>query len=416
MTLSIQALHSQVTQLAQHNDELTGKLKGNVAANKEGRFQGLTVTNGARESEKTFASEVLKHVANVSLNQSDTIALHKSTLHTNKNNFDLRSVGNGESQLVGLRSDQLTLRDAKILLEAAMRQKSAESDTPPPLPPRKHQQETAPPRPPRSEVAPSLPPRGERVSNNSRKYDQQFILDSGSGKSAEGLSLKAESNGLRSQSVSFKSGVGNIADSLKGITFNSRVYIVGHCSPGSSSIVSDAGVKVSAQDYAKGIAEAVKQSKAEHHGKPLTVSVMACNGGSSSAVLVKNSKEALELRADNAKVDIVWPSSRGDGYGFLPIGKETLADARKIRNYNPDNIHDSFSEQLARELLGLGIVAEVKGRTNVVNRTTESKLQDIRDGEDTFSKKVKSRHHVEGDKVGFIAQDGNINKVVYKHK
>lgn len=146
MTLAIQTLHRQVTQqLQNHDGELTGKLKGNVAANKEGTFQGLTVTSGARDTEKAFAQEVLKHVQNIALSQDDVVALHKSATRFNHNNFDLRSIGHGESRLVALRSDQLTLNDAKILLDAALRQHGGKEaadntrqqlDTPPPLPPR----------------------------------------------------------------------------------------------------------------------------------------------------------------------------------------------------------------------------------------------------------------------------------------
>ncbi|HHP0472943.1 TPA: protein-tyrosine phosphatase family protein [Vibrio harveyi] len=162
MGLSIQRLHNQVAQLAQQNGESTGKLKGNVAANKEGKFQGLTVENGARGSEKAFANEVLKHVTNVSLNQNEQAQLFKSAARFNQNNFELRSTGHGESRLVGLRSDQLTLQDAKVLLEAAIRQQaSGTTDAAPSLPIRGYQQEVPPPLPPRADkanTAPAIPP------------------------------------------------------------------------------------------------------------------------------------------------------------------------------------------------------------------------------------------------------------------
>lgn len=149
MTLAIQTLHRQVTQQLQaHDGDLTGKLKGNVAANTEGRFQGLTVTNGARETEKAFAQEVLRHVQLATLSQDDVAGLLKSAGRFNHNNFELRAIGNGESRLVGLRSDQLTLQDAKTLLDVALRQQGG------------RQRQDAPPLPPRQ--APALPARGER--------------------------------------------------------------------------------------------------------------------------------------------------------------------------------------------------------------------------------------------------------------
>jgi len=172
MTLAISVLHQQVTRLAeQQNVEVTGKLKGNVAANKEGGFQGLTVTNGARDTEKAFAREVLHHVQEIALSQDDVAELHKSTVRFNQNNFELRSIGNGQSQLVGLRSDQLTLKDAKTLLDAAMRQQGAlrhAVSTPagqdaPPLPPRR-----APALPPRS-AGPALAQQHERLMRVSPK-------------------------------------------------------------------------------------------------------------------------------------------------------------------------------------------------------------------------------------------------------
>ena len=166
MTLAIHSLHQQVTRLVeQQHGEVTGKLRGGVAANTEGRFQGLTVTNGARDTEQAFAREVLHHVQEIALNQNDVAELHKSTVRFNHNNFELRSLGHGQSQLVGLRSDQLTLRDAKTLLDAAMRQQGTQhhgasapaGQDAPPLPPRQ-----APALPPRN-AGPALAQQHERL-------------------------------------------------------------------------------------------------------------------------------------------------------------------------------------------------------------------------------------------------------------
>ncbi|WP_432324260.1 T3SS effector protein-tyrosine-phosphatase YopH [Yersinia enterocolitica] len=125
MNLSLSDLHRQVSRLVQQESgDCTGKLRGNVAANKETTFQGLTIASGARESEKVFAQTVLSHVANVVLTQEDTAKLLQGTVKHNLNNYELRSVGNGNCVLVSLRSDQMTLQDAKVLLEAALRQES----------------------------------------------------------------------------------------------------------------------------------------------------------------------------------------------------------------------------------------------------------------------------------------------------
>ncbi|EDP57041.1 protein-tyrosine phosphatase Yop effector, partial [Vibrio sp. AND4] len=134
MGLSIQQLHTQVTHLAQENGDATGKLRGAVAANTQGSFQGLTVSNGARETEKAFAMDILKHTSNIILNSYDQAELFSGSARLGKNNFVLEQVGGGQSRFVGLKSDQLTLRDAKILLEAAMRPPvPLRSNTPPPI-------------------------------------------------------------------------------------------------------------------------------------------------------------------------------------------------------------------------------------------------------------------------------------------
>lgn len=139
MELSIQSLYNQVAMLAEQNGESTGKLRVNVAANKEGSFQGRTVENGARISEQAFANKVLKHVKNVSLNLNEQAQLFESALRFNQNNFDLHPAGHGESRLVGLRSDQLTLQDAKVLLGAAIRQQASGTTQAAPRSPQHHE-------------------------------------------------------------------------------------------------------------------------------------------------------------------------------------------------------------------------------------------------------------------------------------
>ncbi len=61
MNLSLSDLHRQVSRLVQQESgDCTGKLRGNVAANKETTFQGLTIASGARESEKSICSNCTK--------------------------------------------------------------------------------------------------------------------------------------------------------------------------------------------------------------------------------------------------------------------------------------------------------------------------------------------------------------------
>ncbi|WP_033137471.1 protein-tyrosine phosphatase family protein [Aeromonas finlandensis] len=193
MTLAIHTLHQQVSRLAeQQNGELTGKLRGNVAANREGSFQGLTVTHGARDTEQAFAREVLRHVQDIALNQDDVAALHESAVRFNHNNFELRSIGNGQSKLVALRSDQLTFKDAKTLLDAALRQQGAQSHAAsapasqdaPPLPPRR-----APALAPRN-AGPALAQQHERLMHVAPRMVPPVAVDPYGAQTKQALSSR----------------------------------------------------------------------------------------------------------------------------------------------------------------------------------------------------------------------------------
>lgn len=129
--MQIQALQTlvnqQISQLG-HADQagrLGNSSRGNIGA-------------GASSQEHAFASAVLEQVRNISLNQQEVAGLLPHIA-----NFKLQQDTGGNAILAGLRSDQLSLADAKLLLDAASRQ------LPPPLPERA----TTP--------APALPPRGQ---------------------------------------------------------------------------------------------------------------------------------------------------------------------------------------------------------------------------------------------------------------
>lgn len=97
-------------------------------ADQAGRLgnQGHTNTGaGISSQERTFAQTVLEQVRNISLNQQEVAGLLPHIA-----NFKLQQETGGNAVLAGLRSDQLSLADAKLLLDAAARQ------LPPPVPDR----------------------------------------------------------------------------------------------------------------------------------------------------------------------------------------------------------------------------------------------------------------------------------------
>ncbi|MGL5333371.1 MAG: hypothetical protein ACRDAF_10985, partial [Aeromonas veronii] len=118
-------VNQQINQLG--HAEQAGRLANQGAASTGG---------GASSQERAFAHAVFEQVRNISLNQQEVAGLlphiASFTLHQDKG---------GNAILAGLRSNQLSLADAKLLLDAAARQ------LPPALPERP------------AKPAPALPPR-----------------------------------------------------------------------------------------------------------------------------------------------------------------------------------------------------------------------------------------------------------------
>lgn len=92
-----------------------------------GQAGRLTETNPLTENshqistaEKAFANEVLEHVKNTALSRHDIACLLPRV-----SNLELKQGKAGEVIVTGFRTEQLSLSDAKLLLEAAMRQDTA---------------------------------------------------------------------------------------------------------------------------------------------------------------------------------------------------------------------------------------------------------------------------------------------------
>lgn len=109
---------------------------------------------------------------------------------------------------------------------------------------------------------------------NMSKYDQQVILNLGSGKSGEGLNAKARNQGLPSDMIDLRETEYDLSNFSR-LTSGSRLYLIGHCKPGRHYIVSDEGVKVSVDDYVNMLKQ-VPALKNPIPGQKLKISVVAC--------------------------------------------------------------------------------------------------------------------------------------------
>jgi hypothetical protein len=125
-------IHALQTVVNQQINQLGHAEQAGSLANKGAASAGV----GASSPERAFAHAVFEQVRNISLNQQEVAGLLPHIA-----NFTLHQDKGGGAILAGLRSDQLSLADAKLLLDAATRQ----------LPPAK------PDRP--AKPAPAIPPR-----------------------------------------------------------------------------------------------------------------------------------------------------------------------------------------------------------------------------------------------------------------
>ncbi len=178
-----------------------------------------------------------------------------------------------------------------------------------------------------------------------KNYDHQLILNLGSGNSAKGLTGKAKKRQLNSHTIDLRN---QHLDQLskeqsqffQQLSHQSRIYMIGHCNKGKHYIISDEGVKITAEQFADMIAKHAPQLKDSQSSQKLRISVVACYGGAHSA--------------------------KGN---------------------------ESFSSKLCHLLQERGIDCEVIGRVAPVSRW---------DGrENGYEKRVEGRHHHTGDKIIF---------------
>lgn len=174
------------------------------------------------------------------------------------------------------------------------------------------------------------------------EYDHQCVLDLGSGNTANALQNKAIKKDLSTEIINLKEIIIKHID-LGKLTSRSRLYIIGHCGPGSSYIESDKdklgnATKVTAEQFAQMLQDKLKTSSSSK--QRIKISLVACN-----AAVGKGQKK-------------------------------------------------SFAYQLSQALANKGIDAEVIARTGAMNRWNNNTNKD-------YQKLVDNKYHVSGSKESF---------------
>lgn len=109
-----------------------------------------------------------------------------------------------------------------------------------------------------------------------KQYSSQVILDLGAGKTAKLLTKKIQTQNQQVNVIDLKKTRDIGEEDLKGIDQNSRVYLIGHCGPGSPFLWDD-----NKNEYrAKYFAQLLKRSGSFRvkNETPLVISVIACWG------------------------------------------------------------------------------------------------------------------------------------------
>ncbi|WP_068467033.1 SH2 domain-containing protein [Candidatus Protochlamydia phocaeensis] len=174
------------------------------------------------------------------------------------------------------------------------------------------------------------------------KYDQQLILNLGSGRSGAGLNAKANKQHIPSQMIDLRSN--EDLSTLSKLTPSSRLYIIGHCSPGLDYIESDEGKRVTVDEYVKMLIDHSPELRKGTPQNKVKISIVACYGG-----------------VDNGE-------------------------------------QKSFGFRLSQALAKAGIHAEVLARTDYVSRWQGNP--------EDYKKFVGGQYHEEGSKLIFTTENG----------
>jgi len=190
--------------------------------------------------------------------------------------------------------------------------------------------------------------------NRHPKYDQQIILDLGSGKSAEGLRRKAQKKGLPCHVFSLRDGIPLFWSEVyrplfSSLTPVSRVYVIGRCNAGHNYINNDTH-----QLYVQTLAN-IFYAHCSH---------------------LKDNTCSRRLKIS------------------LIAGRSAAADGE----------NESFAKQLSLGLSTIGINAEVVGRLSGVKQTPETGIEEF------HKYSADGTHHKPNEKVSFVTNQGHIEQ------
>ncbi|WP_068469443.1 C80 family cysteine peptidase [Candidatus Protochlamydia phocaeensis] len=122
-----------------------------------------------------------------------------------------------------------------------------------------------------------VPSRQVEQAPNRTAYDQQIILNLGSGRSGHGLNAKAGKHGLPSQMIDLRKK--EELSALSKLTPSSRLYLIGHYEPGNDYIeTSDKGDKVTVDEYVKMLIDYAPELQKGTPERHIKISLVACSG------------------------------------------------------------------------------------------------------------------------------------------
>lgn len=147
----------------------------------------------------------------------------------------------------------------------------------------------------------------ELASPDTGKYDKQVIIDFGSGTTATGLLAKTLKKKpiLETSIVQSNEAINALADKVQDLTLSSRMYVIGHSSPGSDTLSNDSGQQITIPM----ITDALKKN--ERLKKPnsgcLKISLVACRcaEGDSSGSPSFAEKLSIALDKEGIQAEVI---------------------------------------------------------------------------------------------------------------
>lgn len=173
----------------------------------------------------------------------------------------------------------------------------------------------------------------EESSSAKKSYDRQLIFNLGTGNSAKGITGKAKKANLPCKMIDLRMNQTQLNDEQKkmitDLTHHSRIYIIGHCDRGKSTINSNEQVKVHADEFAQMIAMHAPHLKNSSDSQKLTISLVACYSGQDNEAEPSFAfRLCEELYKLGIKADVIGRTGRTSAWNGEEEGYFKLVDAR----------------------------------------------------------------------------------------